>query len=259
MNASLRPGSKQDTRTINEPGLVLTDGAAPPPQPEGLQNHPKAQSRSAAAGVGARGGLQRQRSPRLAEIPEEFVTLHQLEIVPTGPDPRRHPRFLAMHGGFRQRRGRRRPRSQPYAVPVSVQPQSQKSSAMGAVIPTHSDIRRPQLQPSLASRVQSRLVTSTGVMNGGSHTNQDQPRTQPPYQPISGSQYPPRQSQVEDTNVYISPDGGCVYQSPHMVGLDPSPGRLNGVAYGRPTESDTQHPRYAESNELSSDAGMREK
>lgn len=193
MNASSGPGSKQGTRIINEPGLILADGAASPPQPQGPRNHPR--FRTAAAGVGG---------SQLAEIPEEFVTLHQLEIFPTGPDPRKDPRFLAMHAGFKKSRGRGRPRSQPYAATVQ---QPQKSSAMGKVIRTHSDTRRPQFQPYPA-------VTSTGVINGVPHPNQGQPRTEPQYRPTSGPQRPLPQSQVEDTNVYLSPYGGYIYQSP---------------------------------------------
>lgn len=181
MNASSGPGSKQGTQIINEPGLILADGAPSPPR------------------------SQHRRTSRPAEIPEEFVTLHQLEIVPTGPDPRRDPRFLAMHTGFKKSRGRGRPRSQPYTVQ-----QHQKSSAMGKVIPTCSDTRRPRFQPCPA-------VTSTRVINGVPHTNQGQPRTQPQYRPTSGPQHPVQQSQVEDTNVHLSLYGGYIYQSPDMA------------------------------------------
>lgn len=181
MNASSGPGSKQGTQIINERGLILPDGAASPPP------------------------SQHRITSRSAEIPEEFVTLHQLEIVPTGPDPRKHPRFLAMHAGFKKSRGRGCARSQAYFVQ-----QPQKSSAMGKVIPTRSDPRRSRFQPFPA-------VMSTGVINGVPHPNQGQPRTQPQYCPFPGPQYSVQQSQVEDTNVYLSPYGGYIYQSPDMA------------------------------------------
>lgn len=145
-----------------------------------------------------------------------------------------------MHGCSRQRQQRRRPRAQPY--PTSVK-QPQSSSAIGRGIPPRSDTRGQQFQPSPVFTSQTRSLIPTGVMP--SHTNHGQPRTQPHL--TSGPQRQPQQSQIVGTNVYLSPYGGLVYQSPDMARLDPSAGRHNGVAC-RPTtqwpltQSDTQHP-----------------
>ncbi len=201
MNASSRPEGKQNTWAINEPGLI-----------------PEARPKTVAACV----------PPQPAHTPQKFVTLHQIEIVPTGPDPQRDPKFLAMHGramhgSSRQRQRRERPRSQPY--PTSVQ-QPQRSSAIGRGIQIRPDASGQQFQPSPASMSQSRSRTSTGVMNESFHTSHGQPRTQP--QLIFGPQHQPQQCQV-DTNVDLSPYGGHVFQLPDMARLDPSAGWRNGV------------------------------
>lgn len=239
MNASSRPGSTQKYSSYNKPGLILADGATPPLQQQGPRNAPEARPQTVAARAWACRGCV---PPEPAQIPQEFVTLHQVEIVPTGPDPQRDPQFLAMHGGSGQRQRRGRARWQPY--PTSVR-QPQRSSAMGRGIPIRSDARNQQFHPSPASMSQSRSLTSTGVINQRSHTNHGQPRTQPRL--TLGPQRQPQQSQVVDTNIYLSPYGGYVYQSPDMARLDPSAGRHIRVAcspttQGKLTQSDTQHP-----------------
>lgn len=96
------------------------------------------------------------------QAPLEFVTLHQIEIVPTGPDPRKDPKFLAMHGSSRQPQ-----RSQPAPTPVQ---QPQRPSTMGRGTQPHPDAGGQQFQPS---------PTSAGVINAGFHSSHGQPRTQP--------------------------------------------------------------------------------